>query len=139
MGGIFVDTSGWAAVQDRTAPAHAEASALYELASGLGDSIVTTNYVLTELVALLTARFKVPRPALISLVADLRRSAVVEVVYVDRVLDDAAWELLATRPDKSWSLVDCASFVVMAQRGITEALTTDHHFEQAGFRRLLES
>jgi len=38
---------------------------------------------------------------------------------------------------KEWSLVDCASFVAMQQRGIFEALTTDHHFEQAGFVRLL--
>jgi predicted nucleic acid-binding protein len=37
-----------------------------------------------------------------------------------------------------WSLVDCASFVVMRQQGIVEALTTDHHFEQAGFVRLLK-
>ena len=40
--------------------------------------------------------------------------------------------------DKEWSLVDCASFVIMKQRGVTEALTTDHHFEQAGFVRLLK-
>ena len=45
------------------------------------------------------------------------------------------WE---SRPDKEWSLVDCASFVVMQQRGLTEVLTTDHHFEQAGFVRLLK-
>ena len=39
--------------------------------------------------------------------------------------------------DKSWGLVDCASFIVMRERGITEAFTTDIHFEQAGFSRLL--
>ncbi len=43
-----------------------------------------------------------------------------------------------SRQDKEWSLVDCASFVVMQQRGIFEALTSDHHFEQAGFVRLLK-
>ena len=41
------------------------------------------------------------------------------------------------RPDKAWSLTDCISFAVMAERGLTEALTADHHFEQAGFRVLL--
>jgi predicted nucleic acid-binding protein len=45
--------------------------------------------------------------------------------------------LFARRPDKSWSLTDCISFVVMADRGLTEALTGDRHFEQAGFRALL--
>lgn len=45
--------------------------------------------------------------------------------------------LYAARPDKAWSLTDCISFVVMTDRGLTEALTGDHHFEQAGFRALL--
>jgi predicted nucleic acid-binding protein len=47
--------------------------------------------------------------------------------------------LLTQRQDKDWSLVDCASFIIMQRRGITETLTTDHHFEQAGFRLLLIS
>ena len=42
--------------------------------------------------------------------------------------------LYRARPDKAWSLIDCISFMVMTERGITEALTGDHHFEQAGFR-----
>jgi predicted nucleic acid-binding protein len=46
--------------------------------------------------------------------------------------------LLSSREDKNWSLVDCSSFVVMQQRNITEALTNDYHFEQAGFVRLLK-
>ncbi|HEX8230861.1 MAG TPA: hypothetical protein VF826_16315 [Chloroflexia bacterium] len=65
-------------------------------------------------------------------------SSVVEIVHIDKALDEQAWELLSKRPDKDWSLVDCSSFVVMRQRGIQEALTTDHHFEQAGFTRLLK-
>jgi hypothetical protein len=46
-------------------------------------------------------------------------------------------DLYRSRPDKDWPLTDCISFVVMAQRGITEALTGDHHFRQAGFTPLL--
>jgi len=53
-------------------------------------------------------------------------------------LDEEAWSLLKTRLDKNWSLVDCASFVVMQHRKIAEGFTSDHHFEQAGFSRLLK-
>ena len=45
--------------------------------------------------------------------------------------------LYSRRPDKEWSLTDCISFVVMSDEGLTEALTGDHHFEQAGFTPLL--
>ena len=48
-------------------------------------------------------------------------------------------ELFENRLDKDWSLTDCISFIVMRERGLTEALTGDHHFEQAGFRALLAS
>jgi predicted nucleic acid-binding protein len=57
---------------------------------------------------------------------------------VDARLDAQAWQLLVDRPDKEWSLVDCASFVVMQNAKLTKALTTDPHFEQAGFVRLLK-
>lgn len=43
------------------------------------------------------------------------------------------------RLDKSYSLCDAISFLVMRQRGLSEALTTDHHFEQEGFVRLLKA
>jgi predicted nucleic acid-binding protein len=60
------------------------------------------------------------------------------VVPAGRTLLERAFELYAERPDKDWSLTDCVSFVVMAERGITDALTADHHFEQAGFTALLK-
>jgi hypothetical protein len=49
----------------------------------------------------------------------------------------AARAFYEDRPDKEWSLTDCFSFVVMRDRRRTDALTTDHHFVQAGFRALL--
>lgn len=48
-----------------------------------------------------------------------------------------ARDLFAARPDKAWSLTDCASFMVMQDESLTEALTTDRHFTQAGFHALL--
>ena len=89
--------------------------------------------------ALLTNPLRIPRPATIAFIEGLKTSPYVEVVYVDLKLDEEAWQLLKSRQDKEWSLVDCVSFVLMRQRGIFEALTTDHNFEQAGFVRLLKS
>lgn len=134
---IFTDTSGWGNILDPTPPFHSVASSIYRLARVQGHKIVTTNFVV-ELAALLTSPLRISRPTVIALLNGLKTSPYVEIVHVDDVLDNEAWELFKNRPDKEWSLVDCASFVLMAKRGITEALTTDHHFEQAGFVRLLK-
>ncbi len=61
----------------------------------------------------------------------------IEIISLNDSLYDEAFELFSSRTDKEWGLVDCISFVVMRERGITEALTADEHFEQAGFRALL--
>jgi predicted nucleic acid-binding protein len=63
----------------------------------------------------------------------------VEVVPFDPDLDVAAVNMFRSRSDKDWSLTDCLSFVVMERRRLTEALTTDHHFEQAGMKALMRS
>ncbi|MEJ7612858.1 MAG: PIN domain-containing protein [Candidatus Fervidibacter sacchari] len=100
--------------------------------------IVTTNYVLAELVSLLRIKMRLPHSTIVGFINDLKVSPIVKIVHIDPVLDAEAWDLFQRRPDKTWSLVDCASFVVMQKRGITEALTSDIHFEQAGFIRLLK-
>ncbi len=134
---LFADTSGWGNLADPTQPFHARAAAIYRTARRQRRKIVTTTYVLVELVALLTSPLRIARPAVVAYIQGLKSSQYIEVVHVDAALDTAAWQLLCNRQDKEWSLVDCASFVVMTRRGILEALTTDHHFEQAGFVRLL--
>ncbi len=55
------------------------------------------------------------------------------VVPADRRLFNAALQLYEDRPDKKYSLVDCMSMIVMRERGITHAITNDHHFQQEGF------
>jgi uncharacterized protein len=101
----------------------------------LEGTLATTDWVLTETAdALCDIR---NRAACVEFIDELRRSPRVEVVAASRSLFDAGWNLYRQRPDKDWSFTDCTSFVVMEQRGITEALTGDHHFEQAGFRALL--
>ena len=61
-----------------------------------------------------------------------------ELVWVTDSLNQEAIGLLEARFDKDYSLCDAVSFVLMKQRGLREALTTDHHFEQEGFERLLK-
>jgi uncharacterized protein len=132
-----VDTAGWGHLLDPTQGYHDQAVTLYRRARRHGTQLTTTNYILTELVALLTSPLRIPRPRIISFVTSLKSAPHVDVVHVDPRLDAQAWQLLVDRPDKEWSLVDCASFVVMRHIGLNEALTTDHHFEQAGFTYLL--
>jgi predicted nucleic acid-binding protein len=135
---VFVDTAGWACLFLRTEPYHLMARAWFDAELRQGVGLITTNYIVAELVALFTSPLRIPRPQQFQYIDTLKAAPYVQVVHIDPDLDAAAWALLKTRPDKSWSLVDAASFVVMSERGITEALTTDQHFEQAGFVRLLK-
>lgn len=77
------------------------------------------------------------RNAAISLLDALAADPTVEIVAILEELNIRALQLYRERPDKEWGLTDCVSFVVMQDRTITEALTTDEHFEQAGFRALM--
>ena len=75
--------------------------------------------------------------AAIRLVASLFTDRKVEVLPLEVELFARAFGLYSDRADKEWGLTDCVSFVVMADRGIREALTADEHFQQAGFLALL--
>jgi len=77
------------------------------------------------------------RPYAGQAIESLLRDPSVEVVQLNNELFARALELYQRRSDKEWGLVDCVSFVVMSDRGLTEALTSDEHFEQAGFIALL--
>jgi predicted nucleic acid-binding protein len=134
----FADTSGWAAWLGKREPFHASAVSLVAQARRDGRRLVTTNYVLTELTALLTSPLRMPRGQQIQLLTDLRAATWVDIIHIDPALDSAAWALWMSRPDKEWSMVDCAGFVVMQHHGLTNSLTADHHFEQAGFIRMLK-
>jgi predicted nucleic acid-binding protein len=65
------------------------------------------------------------------------RTSNIQVVSVDTALLMAALDLYQSRPDKDWGLTDCISFVVMQQQGLVDAVTSDPHFRQAGFRTLM--
>ena len=133
---LFVDTSGWAYLVDRNAQIHREIQTVYQEALTQQRLLVTTNYVIAELVALLATRSRISRQQIVMFIDALKDTPHIKVIHIDTDLDAAAWALLKARMDKEWSLVDASSFVVMNKFGMTEALTTDHHFTQAGFVRL---
>jgi uncharacterized protein len=134
---LFVDTSGWASLFDARQPNHSNATQLFVRLRQQQMSFVTTNYVMTELVALLQSPLRLPRPQIFQMIDSLKATHYLEIVHIDLNTDTEAWNLCKSRPDKTWSLVDCTSFVIMQQLNLQMALTTDRHFEQAGFVRLL--
>lgn len=71
------------------------------------------------------------------LLEDLALDVDTTVLTASQDLFDKAVTLFTERPDKRWSLTDCTSFVAMQEHGITDALTSDRHFQQAGITALL--
>lgn len=130
---VFADTGYWAALLNPKDQPHAKAG---EVSSALGKfRILTTEMVLDELLAALS---KVPlRLYAIRGVEAIRSNPNVEVVPQTSLQFESAFDNYRSISDKEWSLTDCASFVLMRERGLTEALAHDHHFEQAGFIALL--
>ncbi len=128
----FADTSFYAALANPRDPYH---SAAKRAAKEFRDETVTTEYVLIELGNGLARSGD--RPLFLDLLATLKADAGTTVPASAHELFERGVDMYGRRMDKDWSLTDCISFVVMRERGIAEALTTDHHFGQAGFRILL--
>ncbi|NJM39986.1 MAG: type II toxin-antitoxin system VapC family toxin [Anaerolineae bacterium] len=140
---LFIDTSGWLSIFVPSERFHQSAQGIYAEAVSRakragGITIVTTNYVLSELIALVLNRGLATMSRALIYVRSIRSTSYVAVVHIDKPTDDQAWNLLEKRTDKEWSLVDAASFVVMEHLGLEHSLTTDRHFEQAGFTYLLK-
>ena len=128
----FVDTGYWIAAFNVRDNLHERAMAL---AQRLRGPLVTTAAILLEVADALAGA--TTRHLGTQFLETVRADAAVEVVALTDELLKRAVELYLNRPDKTWGLTDCISFVVMEERGITEALAADQHFVQAGFRALL--
>ena len=132
MKSAFADTSYYIALATAKDNAYSAAKAFSDRFRG---KLLTTEYVLLEL-GNFFSKFAL-RSMFVALYDSLVRDEKTTIVPCDGETLRRAIELYRARQDKEWSLTDCTSFVVMRDAGLHESLTTDHHFEQAGFKALL--
>jgi len=130
---VFADASFYVKLLSRR---DRHAAAAQDFARSYSGRFVTTTAVLVEVGNFLAdSKHRKDFPALVH---ELEVSRRVDIVGDTLELWEAGLRLYAERLDKKWSFTNCMSFLVMQDRGIHEALTADHHFEQAGFTILLK-
>ncbi|NCR53976.1 MAG: type II toxin-antitoxin system VapC family toxin [Microcystis aeruginosa L211-07] len=131
----FLDTSYAIALSSSTDDYHHKALAIAQQLKTSKTPLVTTRAIILEIGNALSKQKY--RSKSIKLLSSLEKDRTVTVIPLSEILYQKAFQLYCQRNDKNWGIVDCISFIVMEERGITEALTTDIHFQQAGFRALL--
>ena len=133
MKAVFADAFYFVACLNRADQHHSKTAAF---ASQNRRPIVTTTWVLTEVADAFAASSA--RDKIAGFFAALEGDANVKIIPTTQALFHRGLERYAARPDKDWTLTDCISFVVMEDEGLTDALTGDQHFIQAGFEVLLK-
>ena len=131
---VFLDTSYIIALEAADDQHHEEASRHWQSLTVALPSLVTTSYVLDEVVTFFNSRNRHAKA--IEIGSRLLSSSSVQFVHVDEVLFYEGWQYFKQHPDKTYSLTDCISFVLMERLGIRTALAFDRHFVQAGFEKL---
>lgn len=131
MNRIFADACYWIALLHRNDQLHNVAVAAQEKFKGA--QVITTDEVLSEVLNFFSGHGQLMRVAAAQVVEALRKDTRVVVVEQSRTTFDSGLSRYKRFVDKEWSLADCVSFELMARDSIKEALTDDHHFEQAGF------
>jgi hypothetical protein len=126
-----MDTSGFFALWDARDQYHAEAVRIQDQLIGKRRRFLTTEYVVDETVTLLMMRHS--HAAASDFLDTVERSEALQIEWIGPERFHAAAVLFRKHTDKDWSFTDCVSFVVMRELRIRDAMTTDHHFKQAGF------
>lgn len=132
---VFADSSFYTALINRRDAYNALAMRWQRALVTSRTRVVTTEAVLWEVLNSCAA--PPLRATALNLYVQVHRNASIEVVEMSSIAVAAALQLYRMRSDKGWGITDCFSFSVMQQRGLAQALSADHHFEQAGFRALL--
>ena len=132
---IFIDTQYLIALADKSSDLHQRAK---DVSQRLGVfSMITSEMVLTELLNYFSERGDYFRQMAISIVNTLRNDPNTEIVPQTPELFENALSLYQQRMDKGYSLTDCASMLIMRERGLVDVLTYDKHFKQEGFNPML--
>ncbi len=132
---IFVDTSGWIALNSKRDQLHGQAVTLNKALLRDGHRYITTNFVLDETYTGL--RMKVGHFAAVDFGEKISKAQTVHILRISEDMEEAAWNIFRHYSDKEFSFTDCTSFVIMQRLNLTQAFTSDHHFEQMGFTILL--
>lgn len=132
---IFLDTAYVYALVSPRDQWHTQALKWQQKIIAENRPLLTTQFILAEIADGLSA-VKFRRQAA-QAIRTLETNSLVEIVPVSSELFAETLDFYEKRNDKSWGFTDCSSFVVMTQRGLTDALTVDDDFRQAGFRALL--
>jgi predicted nucleic acid-binding protein len=132
MNEVFLDASFLLALASPRDALHGRAVMWRYMLPG---PFVTTEFVLLEIADGLAARGMISTA--VSVMESLRKGPATEIIGAEALWFAKGYALYRQRSDKMWGLTDCISFEIMRERGIDDALTHDHHFEQAGFRALL--
>ena len=136
MNDVFADTSFWFALLIRSDQWHAAA---HRARRSIGNrKVVTTELVLIELLDGVSRYGAYHRDRAAAFVGELRSSPRIEIIKYESERFWAAVAFYQSRLDQRWGLTDCASFIVMRERNITDALTSDRDFTQAGFTILMQ-
>ena len=133
MNSVFADTSYYIALMSDSDAYHDQA---VNLSRSFQGQVITTDFVLMEVGNWLSRI--TDRTYFLTLLELLQADPQTTIVPATRDLFDMGCSMFARRMDKNWSLTDCISFTIMLQKRLAEALTTDHHFEQAGFTILIK-
>jgi predicted nucleic acid-binding protein len=133
---IFLDTAGLIAWINKDDQWHELARRKWSELIDARNPLITSSLVLVEIGDGLS-RIHL-RELAVKLNRQIGRSAQVEIVHVTPELQADGWAIFGERADKDWGITDCISFAIMRHRGISKAFTLDHHFEQAGFERLID-
>ncbi|MBE9089049.1 type II toxin-antitoxin system VapC family toxin [Microcystis aeruginosa LEGE 11464] len=132
---VFVDTAAWIALINVDDVFHEQAKRVKANLQQQKCQLITTDFVLLEVAdALVSPKI---RSQTIRFINHLNNLIGLQIIPLNKSLFDEGWKLYSQRLDKDWGLTDCISFVIMQQEVITLAFTSDRHFEQAGFTRLL--